>query len=404
MKICDFCSTAKILMDFIGESKNINQIDFMYELFKDFMESDEAKDFDFDNGLVCRWLNGTAKLSPKITAYYSALGNLEAMAIDIEENILPLFYDKDMAVTELYDLLMSDTTVSETKKQELADNYPYKDDADISNFISKLVFFGMERKFIKRDANTKKLIASGALSPQTKDYIYSLVPKPCKHFCGRDNELEKLHTMLEDENKIFIQGIAGIGKSEFVKMYAQKYKKEYTNICLMDILEIKMPCISKDGKQFNITPPLLFRFQYIDQDEGWSKIADSFKNVAYIKDWKANTNKYVCGYLDDSYYALQAQKAEHILERDDKKKELNYNQNFVSRITSTLTRIEDIESVEDVTTDIELLLAKAEELRKLQFSYNAEMTVLENDIYINQHKLHIVEHNLIETKKILSMQ
>ena len=173
---------------------------------------------------------------------------------------------------------------------------------------------------------------------------------------------------------------------------------EYSN-CLMDILEIKMPCISKDGKQFNITPPLHFRFQYIDQDEGWSKIADSFKNVAYIKDWKANTNKYVCGYLDDSYYALQAQKAEHILERDDKKKELNYNQNFVSRITSTLTRIEDIESVEDVTTDIELLLAKAEELRKLQFSYNAEMTVLENDIYINQHKLHIVEHNLIETKK-----
>lgn len=173
---------------------------------------------------------------------------------------------------------------------------------------------------------------------------------------------------------------------------------EYSN-CLMDILEIKMPCISKDGKQFNITPPLLFRFQYIDQDEGWSKIADSFKNVAYIKDWKANTNKYVCGYLDDSYYALQAQKAEHILERDDKKKELNYNQNFVSRITSTLKRIEDIESVEDVTTDIELLLAKAEELRKLQFSYNAEMTVLENDIYINQHKLHIVEHNLIETKK-----
>ena len=35
----------------------------------------------------------------------------------------------------------------------------------------------------------------------------------------------------------------------------------------------------------------------------------------------------------------------------------------------------------------------------MQFSYNAEMTVLENDIYVNQHKLHVVEHNLIETKK-----
>ena len=173
---------------------------------------------------------------------------------------------------------------------------------------------------------------------------------------------------------------------------------EYSN-CLMDILEIKMPCISKDGKQFNVTPPLLFRFQYIDQDEGWSRIADSFSNVAYIKDWKPNTNKYVCGYLDDRYYELQAQKAEYILEKDDKKKELNYNQSFVSRITSTLTQIEHIESVEEVTTDIESLLAKAEELRKMQFSYNAEMTVLENDIYVNQHKLHVVEHNLIETKK-----
>ncbi len=173
---------------------------------------------------------------------------------------------------------------------------------------------------------------------------------------------------------------------------------EYSN-CLMDILGIKMPCISKDGKQFNVTPPLLFRFQYIDQDEGWNKIADSFSNVGYIKDWKSNTNKYVCGYLDDTYYALQAQKAEHILEKDDKKKELNYNQTFVSRITSTITQVEAVKSVEEVKTDIESLLAKAEELRKVQFSYNAEMTILENDIYINQHKLRIVEHNLIETKK-----
>ena len=174
---------------------------------------------------------------------------------------------------------------------------------------------------------------------------------------------------------------------------------EYSN-CLMVILEIKMPCISsKDGTQFNVTPPLLFRFQYIDQDEGWSKIADSFSNVAYIKDWKSNTNKYVCGYLDDTYYALQAQKAEHILERDDKKREFNYNQSFVSRITSTLTQIENVESVEDVTTDIESLLSKTEEMRKMQFSYSAEMTVLENDIYVNQHKLHIVENNLTETKK-----
>ncbi|WP_334098140.1 hypothetical protein, partial [Helicobacter typhlonius] len=58
---------------------------------------------------------------------------------------------------------------------------------------------------------------------------------------------------------------------------------------------------------------LLFRFQYIDQDEGWNKIADAFDKVGYIKDWKKNTNKYVCGYLDDKYYSLQTQKAQHIM-------------------------------------------------------------------------------------------
>lgn len=173
---------------------------------------------------------------------------------------------------------------------------------------------------------------------------------------------------------------------------------EYSN-CLMELLEINMPCISKDGKQFNVTPPLLFRFQYIDQDDGWSKIADSFSNVAYIKDWKPNTNKYVCGYLDDVYYKLQTQKAEQTLIKDDKKKELNYNQNFVSRISSTLTQVENMHSVDEVTTSIESLLAELEKLRKMQFSYNAEMNVLENDLYINQHKLHTVEHNLMETKK-----
>ena len=173
---------------------------------------------------------------------------------------------------------------------------------------------------------------------------------------------------------------------------------KYSN-CLMDILEINMPCISNDGKQFNVTPPLLFRFQYIDQDNGWNKIADSFNRVGYIKDWKPNTNKYVCGYLDDTYYKLQAQKIEQTLLKDDKEKELNYNQNFVSRISSTLNQIKDIQSVDEVTTSIESLLAKSEELRKMRFSYNTEMTILENDIFINQRKLHTVEHNLTETKK-----
>ena len=230
MKICDFCTAAKIILDFVAVSKSISQLDFMYDLFKDFIESDEGLDFDFDNGLVCRWLNGTAKISSRLTSYYSANGNIEAMAIDIEQNILPLLYDKFMAAEELYHLLMNDTTVSANLKSELTENYSYNNDIDLSNFISRVLLFTMSRTFIKHDVKTKELLSTGTLSPIVKDYIYDIVPKPCRHFCGRETDLENIHELLKENDKIFLTGVAGIGKSELAKMYAEKYKKEYTNI------------------------------------------------------------------------------------------------------------------------------------------------------------------------------
>ena len=112
----------------------------------------------------------------------------------------------------------------------MTQDYPCETDIDISNFLCNIIFFGIDRKFIKRDTDTKKLIASGELSFLVKDYIYSIAPKSCKHFCGRSHEIDELHALLKNENKVFIRGVAGVGKSEFAKMYAQKYKKEYTNI------------------------------------------------------------------------------------------------------------------------------------------------------------------------------
>ena len=183
MKLCDFCSVVKVIMSYIGESKNINQLDFMYELFKDFIESEEGYDFDFDNGLVCRWLKGTVKISPKITAYYAEAGNIEALAVDIEENILPLLYDKDMAVTEVYNLLISDSTVSEPKKQSLIDEgYPFSNDIEKADFLSRVILFGMERTFVKRDIKTNLLITSGALSPVFPTTLYASNTTISVHF------------------------------------------------------------------------------------------------------------------------------------------------------------------------------------------------------------------------------
>ena len=157
------------------------------------MDSPESKDFSFDNGLVCRWMTGQAKISPKICTYYAR----------------------------------------PSKQEKLAALYKPIDSRLL--FLAKLISFGMERQFIKRDTRNQKLLAGGSLSPVILDYIMdSEVPRPCRHFLGREEELDELHTMLEENSKVFLYGIAGIGKSELAKAYAKQYKKYYTNILYVE--------------------------------------------------------------------------------------------------------------------------------------------------------------------------
>ncbi len=128
-------------MKYIKSSKNISQPDLMFLLFDNFLRSDVSADFSFDNGLICRWLKGTSRVSPQISGYYSENQHKEAMSIDIENNILPIMYDTDMTVNDLYRLIIYDTTVSEQKRKELCKKYPYKTDKEKSDFISRLLCF-----------------------------------------------------------------------------------------------------------------------------------------------------------------------------------------------------------------------------------------------------------------------
>ena len=233
MNRCDFSSISTCLKNHISESNQMSQPDFLYELFEDFMDDPANQDFSMDNGLVCRWLTGQAKISPKISAYYSKPSNQKKLAETIHQNLLPLMSDCNMAMQDIYTLFIQDDTISDAKKKNLASLY--KPASSRLLFLAKLISFGMERQFIKRDTKNQKLLAGGALSPIVLDYIMdSEVPKPCRHFIGRDKELEELYTMLEENRRVFLCGIAGIGKSELAKAYAKHYKKHYTNILYVE--------------------------------------------------------------------------------------------------------------------------------------------------------------------------
>ena len=98
MNRCDFSSISTCLKNHISESNQMSQPDFLYELFEDFMDDPVNQDFSMDNGLVCRWMTGQAKISPKISAYYSKPSNQEKLAHTIHQNLLPLMSDCNMEV------------------------------------------------------------------------------------------------------------------------------------------------------------------------------------------------------------------------------------------------------------------------------------------------------------------
>ena len=101
----------------------MSQPDFLYELFEDFMDDPANQDFSMDNGLVCRWMTGQAKISPKISAYYSKPSNQEKLAHTIHQNLLPLMSDCNMAIQDIYTLFIQDDSISDAKKKNLTPLY-----------------------------------------------------------------------------------------------------------------------------------------------------------------------------------------------------------------------------------------------------------------------------------------
>ena len=67
MERLDFCSVMSIMRSYISEDRCVSQIDFLYMLFDDYFQNGDTDNFVLDNGLVCRWIHGQAKVSPKIT-------------------------------------------------------------------------------------------------------------------------------------------------------------------------------------------------------------------------------------------------------------------------------------------------------------------------------------------------
>ena len=176
------------------------------------------KYFHYDDSAVSRWFNGSRNIDTDIGKFYA--NDITKLYNDIKNSYFKVTVDFYNTAKEIYCLVKEDVTISEPIKNKLLGLY--KEDMDnLAVFISEVLIFSMGRNVAPvkvKSANINEIITGCTAN------------KPCKYFIGRNEETEKLKNLLNENNCVFVEGIGGIGKSEFVRNYIHKYKNDYANI------------------------------------------------------------------------------------------------------------------------------------------------------------------------------
>ena len=227
----DFSTVISIIIKNCRENMHISkdreraftQTDLITGIFSEYYDSCDDK--IFESSSISRWIKGSRPVPADLINFYRDNG-CESIGYDFQDNCVDVVYDLNNLCNELVTLVSNDYSLSEEKKNEILIDIDTADKSEVCRFIGNVIFAAIDRPFIPAD---KAMLPTSAIT--ASECIFGAeVPAPCRFFCGRDTELDELHTALQEHSKVFIKGFAGIGKSEFAKAYAKKFKKEYRNI------------------------------------------------------------------------------------------------------------------------------------------------------------------------------
>lgn len=169
-----------------------------------------------DTTMYSRWCNGARPIPIDILKTYEDEDEWDTMEEDFRDKIIPNLLNESQARIQMEELI---TDSIKTIGQEMAN-------ALIQEPDNAAFFCSVVRYAILNDHST------GALySPDLSEVILcNKLPSCNQAFIGRKDEIKAIASHLSNQSVLFITGMAGIGKSEVAKAYAQKNRKKYTNI------------------------------------------------------------------------------------------------------------------------------------------------------------------------------
>ena len=208
---------------FKDRERAFTQTDLITGIFSEYYDSCDDK--IFESSSISRWIKGSRPVPADLINFYRDNG-CESIGYDFQDNCVDVVYDLNNLCNELVTLVSNDYSLSEEKKNEILIDIDTANESEVCRFIGNVIFAAIDRPFVSAD---KPMLPASAIT--VSECVFGAeIPTPCRYFCGRDTELDELHTALQEHSKVFIKGFAGIGKSEFAKAYAKKFKKEYGNI------------------------------------------------------------------------------------------------------------------------------------------------------------------------------
>lgn len=232
----DSLNTADILLILVNHKvAGGNRNRFFTELFHSFYVN-VGEDFDFSDSRISKWIHGTEKVSSTITDYYSN-NKEEELAFDIYSRVFQYLDSPAAVADEIEECIKADPSLNQIMKDELLLCAKKEKTSDHAEFIAHILLFYMKRAFVRKGKQStfKRNDTSKEGSIKDRPFIFDAdPPEPCLYFVGRENRLNELHQQLDNKRKIFVSGLPGIGKSEFVKKYIQLHRESYGEVVYID--------------------------------------------------------------------------------------------------------------------------------------------------------------------------
>lgn len=211
-----FANVINILLE--NKKKTYPQHQLVRNLFSAYLDDELPSDeiYAEDNTMYSRWCTGARPIPMDILRMYEDEGNFNVMEGDFRTKIIPNLINEPQARLQTEELINDSRN---TIGDKIAD--------EILSYTDNAVFFTA----VIRYAILSDHEHLGQLSIDLSGNLLSnRLPSVTNEFVGRKAELQECGKLLQEHSLLFINGIAGIGKSEFAKYYADKNRKKYTNI------------------------------------------------------------------------------------------------------------------------------------------------------------------------------